>query len=1107
MKLLNFSSQAELVNAIKSKIIPLDIVQAPAYVMRDKDNIAIALEVPMPEQLEKDLVKLGLVKTLSTSRSKKTAIRHWLELVNPVKLNNYQHDYKLVIFRFNDSNLMLAFVHELLRLGCDRLEFLQYQLSEQVKINLIKVVSPPYYSLLKGLDQVSGITVYAPVKYHRQELVWLQCGYSHALISHCKLNCQQLILIDSCGRWNYFNKQQWQSLYQLSEVKLSNCEAQVFNAKPAEKIPIQLRLWHQARQKQTTLWLINQQAENKLTALVRQLSQQQLTDILFAVGTVNEQLIVLLKTKLPYDRLDHLEIAGIGFASFAGIENLFLPDQTVLRPQLRAEKLQQLFAADPDKLTLIYPPDYSNNNPCLLQVPIDAFYVLENWVDYLLNCHQAELQIWRNSCCFEFTAVQTIAMEWSEEQLNNKVIVAEKPAQLPENSIDKSFQLAVNIKDVQNDACINKNCEQKTWQLELDDNQQIIIRTAITDLQQNIIRLQQQYLALSVPAQHRQRRLYWQQLAVAYTKAGNESDAAQCFSRLIWQAETDEQKKKLGLQWYKAEQCLAKNAASVMDKILYLDDQKTIQSSVVQVRLLIAGLIAGVLNHSEQQLVRNGLNACMNLLDVRSVWLAEVSLSKLVGDDLLRLFSVRDELFARLTNGLSLYPDAPSFIKFTNADSMLAVMQIEQAFEQLLNYYDSIERKQSDFEQDVRSTNAYVYLVFAWGFCKLQRPARAKQLQCAAKAMVDCTDPVHHCLFSLFQRRIDQALQGKPCATPLGLDLQLMIERLDTNMRYKVDRLRQALFVLEDYASVEPFCDYVQATSFAETIPIDFSTLYTSNERQYLVKVLERLIRQANVLASDDPLRYKIISKVLNEMPRLGRGHSQQLLDKILMASQNIDAINKSLVLAKCLFMASSHAHNLLLKQIISELQLLLQQLSQIEIATVMPILSYFFIHVQQQTEVKPEINISKKLFTSLAKNKLVFIEAGLYLHSCMDDNENIQSLDILFTKAEQHLLSKKLTVEQRLSLTQAMVTACRCLDSKSTWLKLNLLAQQLTIISDSYSSNSHYCLSVVRFIEILVRGLLNDNLFAGKAIRQWLAHDELLVRERIQSDLESLLK
>ena len=63
-------------------------------------------------------------------------------------------------------------------------------------------------------------------------------------------------------------------------------------------------------------------------------------------------------------------------------------------------------------------------------------------------------------------------------------------------------------------------------------------------------------------------------------------------------------------------------------------------------------------------------------------------------------------------------------------------------------------------------------------------------------------------------------------------------------------------------------------------------------------------------------------------------------------------------------------------------------------------------------------------------------------------------------------------------------------------------LTSQLRDITDSYGTNSHYCLSVLNFVESLVLGITSDDLALGEAGRRFVEDDEHLIRRRLHRDL-----
>ncbi|MEO7736455.1 MAG: hypothetical protein ABIY55_36185, partial [Kofleriaceae bacterium] len=63
-------------------------------------------------------------------------------------------------------------------------------------------------------------------------------------------------------------------------------------------------------------------------------------------------------------------------------------------------------------------------------------------------------------------------------------------------------------------------------------------------------------------------------------------------------------------------------------------------------------------------------------------------------------------------------------------------------------------------------------------------------------------------------------------------------------------------------------------------------------------------------------------------------------------------------------------------------------------------------------------------------------------------------------------------------------------------------LSRHLRDITDNFGTNSHYCLSVLHFVESLVLGITSDDLALGEAGRRFVEDDEHLIRRRVHRDL-----
>jgi len=98
--------------------------------------------------------------------------------------------------------------------------------------------------------------------------------------------------------------------------------------------------------------------------------------------------------------------------------------------------------------------------------------------------------------------------------------------------------------------------------------------------------------------------------------------------------------------------------------------------------------------------------------------------------------------------------------------------------------------------------------------------------------------------------------------------------------------------------------------------------------------------------------------------------------------------------------------------------------------------------------------------------------------------------------------LDESMRPTDRLELTRAMAAAYAQAPIGHALAGIADLAGQLREISDSFGTNSHYCLSVLHFVESLVLGITSDDLALGETGRRFVEDDEHLIRRRLHRDL-----
>nr|MBA3498778.1 hypothetical protein [Deltaproteobacteria bacterium] len=113
------------------------------------------------------------------------------------------------------------------------------------------------------------------------------------------------------------------------------------------------------------------------------------------------------------------------------------------------------------------------------------------------------------------------------------------------------------------------------------------------------------------------------------------------------------------------------------------------------------------------------------------------------------------------------------------------------------------------------------------------------------------------------------------------------------------------------------------------------------------------------------------------------------------------------------------------------------------------------------------------------------------------DTNRALPILD-----SARKALGESMTLTARLELTRALAQAYAQAPLGHALGGITELAGQLRDITDSFGTNSHYCLSVLHFVESLVLGITSDDLALGEAGRRFVEDDEHLIRRRLHRDL-----
>jgi hypothetical protein len=132
-------------------------------------------------------------------------------------------------------------------------------------------------------------------------------------------------------------------------------------------------------------------------------------------------------------------------------------------------------------------------------------------------------------------------------------------------------------------------------------------------------------------------------------------------------------------------------------------------------------------------------------------------------------------------------------------------------------------------------------------------------------------------------------------------------------------------------------------------------------------------------------------------------------------------------------------------------------------------------------------------------------MEARIHLAAGLAHLGHMEQARPIVTGAQIALAQMNINVLDRIRLVRALADAWAQLPEDVAVAGLDDLAGELPRITDQQMTNTHFCLSVLAFMEALTIGYARSDLALGELGRHWLEEDEFLIRRRISRELGDL--
>ena len=1104
---LGFRDSQALYVVLASGLCPADVIAAGARVARGADGgLVLAPELALPRAALHTLRAVGVAVDAELPGGAR-AVRCWAEAVaaEPVPVPAIP---ALVVLVTEDSADLIDLAAELVRLGCDRQELLVAG-----DMGAIRVVDPPTYTVIRALDHEGGLRAFAPDP-PGQDLVWTELGYRHPLADRLRAEPGTLLLIGG-DRWRTVPDAGWLGLDAAIELAVPGERRVVTAAALPARRRIELRLAG-GRREPPSLWVLRQGGVAAIDKLLAYLPEDVVARLTFA-ATGGDDPVVVVRARSGRHAPPELALAAEDYAPLADLPDIYTPAGSIIEPPLRRERLRQILTgpdgecgAGGEVLWLVALPERRFR---VERIADRAFAPLAEWADYVIHASAPALVPWLRATELDFAPFVSTGLEWASGPPSPRADPGEAADDQRKQARSSGGRTSVPVLAVARERSRDDGAAR--------DGSDPVGRPAALaaeiEIDAELAALEAEFVALDAPGDAPERVALLERLATVYARLGRRRDAGLCFARAVWDAPPAEAPARLDA-WIAADGGLAGKHA--LAKILAHGSPDPDDVRVVAAAVARAPADGPAPRGARPELeddphrVQRWLDDHDGELDARTLWLARVGLARRSGGDPLGLAHTRDRILARLAGGLPVERELPAFLRLagrTGALGSASGEHLSSALEDLAQRIGKTRRKRSATEAPAQLTGAYVGFQLAYGFARIGKQDRARELVAGARAVLAevASDPVHAYLVAAFAARVEQAIAGLAPETPLPEALGAALAALDRLARYKVDRLRDASRILEPLARPDPFGGFLDLQR-ASRDP-ELAAVRGIAEPRARARALTGLVE---VAADSKPDRERLIEGILGVL--LGLPEAEAV--PILMHTSPLVALlpepRRAARYAEALVVAGHFGRTDLVPGLLALLGAAIRAVAAAELERVLQHSLRALRRIGLRTEIAEllaEAEQARSVHEPGGLDGRLAIAAGLaFLGDTaralpIFDQARAVLGDNFKAIAEVRKDGSRLPLTRPLELTRALALAYAQAPLGDALSGIAELVQYFRDITDPLNTNSHFCLSVLHFVESLVLGITSDDLALGEASRRFVEDDEHLIRRRLHRDLEVL--
>lgn len=1124
--IVHFPTLEALRLALTAAVVPSSVALAPARAaFPDDGECWVQTDVTLPRAAQAELAQLGARIVRSAGVELDQEVTCWPQLL-PLRADVASaapSERTPVLFELPQEQLVEV-INEILRLGNDRQSFRWFDAGGTGRA-LLRVIGPPYYSLLRALDQHGDQT---PRAYLEQApRVWCQIGTQHPLAEQLQPPAGELLLLRPPRQWMVLAEGKFRDIYDAIEFRLPDVSVAWQPGELPSRLIVPLRLARGSASEAAELWVLRENGLEQLDALVHEADNHLLARLAFANAQHKDHSVLVLRVRPSRQTPPILVLQGVGFRPYLKLPNLFVPCDSRLHPPLRRDAVARLLAPEPDQLTWLYPNPDGTFTPEYL--PDTAFRPLEQWVDFVLEHDRQALQIAIHAAQFDFepfvcTEDQPVSPRKGQGRDRSQPKKSEQDDQL--HTLDESASPA-QLK------IVNKSRKKPTD----DGADEPIIHGQSNELQQALHTLEKQFLELPLPLDAVERQDLWRRMAQLNAALKQYGDASLCWLAGQWEQENPTN------EWLRGWLATETRAAEVAEEATATIEQLVAAEvpSATSLRRLTALLVCTAHHTESPAEVLSQLDRLAHLLEqhegqlpTRAVWLAWVALVALSQGDILALARARDRLLDRLfQRGLSPELDLPTFLRFSGIQGSERVRGVR---DQLTALFTRIKQWAGP-----APTSHYLDLLFAYGMARLGDGDQARKLLQAAQEGLFESDMVHTWLCRAFEHRIRQVLDGKPAVGTLPADLlhELDIlksesgdketDRRNKDLLYKIDRLRQFSRILEPHEKIDAYRTW--HGQYTDELSRELAQLSDIRDRGQLTDRLRRLMN-ANLKKEQHlpSAQARIMRTAFELAPRLGEAFAREVLARVdPLLAQPLEVRDRSLLVEKALFLAAHFDQGDQVRSLVTVLHQILGLVGGPDtLGTLDTLLGETFrglrkLGMRTETDVLLQalatMVLRGKTVNDLSAQQGLFLKQGNTIEGWVavlkallqvatgwyyfgqDDRARPVLDEIRKVLFEGDLISVRQT-----ELACAYVAALGHAPLDFAAGRLHELFRKVERIQDTFTTNSHYALSKLKLIEAVILTLVSEDAALDTAGRRWLDDDEYLIRRRIHRDVRMAL-